>query len=365
MIYSELATTSASDEQQGIPHTMRAVRVGVAGGGPEALAHEVISVPVPTAGQVLVKVEATTVISSEIASREGVSTAVLPLTLGNEFIGRVVSAPGGEIPFGARVAGGYGGYGYTRDGAWAEYICVEAHDAIPFTSNLDSVTLAAIPASFTAGAGSIAALGDVRGKSLLIRGGTAGVGLAIATLAADAGARVISSTRAPGKRDKLLDHGVDAVVMDGPDLAQQVHALIPGGADLAVDLLGLATLPATLKSVHEYGVVCLTGLLQDQQNSIRSGIREDRSTNIFPHPLEFIPPTVRLTVGGVHGSPRTPEMVQDWFSGFESGRYRMPIDSVFAFDDMASAHLRRADPDAFGKIVVTLSDCADASSAAQ
>lgn len=341
---------------RGVPRTMRAVRAGAEGGGPESLQQEVIPVPIPSSGQVLVKVDATTVISSEIASREGVSTALLPLTLGNEFIGRVVSAPDRDVVLGTRVAGGYGGYGYTRDGAWAEYICVDTEDAIPFESELDSATLAAVPASFTAASGSLAALGDIEGKTLMIRGGTSGVGLALASLAKDAGAQVISTTRAPQKREQLLAHGVDHVVVDGRGLREEVEAIIPGGADSAVDLLGLATLPDTLKCVREYGVVCLTGLLQDQKNSMVSGVREDRSTNTFPHPLEFIPPSVRLTAGGVHGSPRTPQMLRDWIRGIETGRYRMPVDSVFPLEKMADAHRRRADPAAFGKVVVTVSE---------
>jgi NADPH:quinone reductase-like Zn-dependent oxidoreductase len=338
-----------------VPHLMQSVRV-YGGGGVEALTAEVIPVPEPGFGQVLVKVDTTTVISSEIASREGVSTAKLPLTLGNEFVGRVVASPDGDVALGTRVVGGYGGYGYVRDGAWAEYICVDTPDAFPIETNLDSIALAAIPASFTAASGSLRSLGDVQGRTLLIRGGTSGVGLAIATLASAAGAAVISTTRDPQKRAKLLDHGVRAAVLDGPDLREQVQAIAPGGVDLAVDLLGLASLPSTFECVREYGTVCLTGLLQDQENSIRTRVLEDRATHTFPHVLELIPPTLRLTTGGVRGTPRTREMVQDWVSGIEQGRYRMPIDSVFDFQDMQAAHLRRKAPEVFGKIIIRISE---------
>lgn len=342
---------------RGIPDRMRAVRV-YRGGGPETLAVEQVAVPVPRSGQMLVRVDATTVISSEIATREGVSTATLPLTLGNEFVGTVVAAPGDDAMVGRRVSGGYGGYGYTRDGAWADYVLVEAGDAFPYESALDVLSAAAIPASFTAASGSLRALGEVKGQSLLIRGGTSGVGLAIATLALAEGARVISTTRDPAKRDKLLAHGVDAVVIDGPDFAAQVRRLVPAGVDLAVDLIGLSSLAETLSSVREHGVACLTGLLEDQQRSIQSGIREDRATSTFPHALEFIPPTVRMTVGGVVATRRTPVMVQDWITGVESGRYRMPVDSVFPLEQMQAAHRRRKDPASFGKVVVAISPLA-------
>jgi NADPH:quinone reductase-like Zn-dependent oxidoreductase len=353
----QVKVAPGGNEGLDIPRHMRAVRI-YRGGGPETMAVEMVAVPVPAVGELLVRVDATTVISSEIATREGVSTAALPLILGNEFIGTVVAAPGGEVEPGVCVAGGYGGYGYTRDGAWADYVVVDVAHAFPFVSTLDLLSAVAIPASFTAASGSLRALGEVGGRSLLIRGGTSGVGLAVATLALAAGARVIASTRDPGKRDRLLAHGVHEVVVDGPDFSQRVRELVPGGVDLAVDLLGLASLSETLLSLRDHGVGCLTGLLEDQQRSIHSGVREDRATSTFPHALEFIPPTVRMTVGGVVATPRTPAMVQEWMTGVETGRYRMPVDSVFTLDQMPTAHRRRKEPASFGKVVIAVSPAA-------
>jgi len=333
---------------------MRVVRV-YGSSGAEGLKVELLPCPRPGPGQILVRVDATTVISSEVATREGVSTAHLPLTLGNEFVGTVALAPGGELAPGTRVAGGYGGYGYIRDGAWAEYVLVDSADAFPVDTALDDAMAAAIPASFTAASGSLKSLGDVRGRRLLIRGGTSGVGLAIATLAKSQGATIIATTRDPAKIDRLRAHGADEVVIDGTDFPERVRALVPGGVDLAVDLLGLATLSSTMGALREHGVACLTGLLEDQERSIRSGLREDRDQNCFPHVLEFIPPGVRLTTGGVVSTPRTPAMVQDWFSGVEAGRLQMPVDSIFPLEEIMAANRRRKHPDAFGKVVLTIS----------
>jgi NADPH2:quinone reductase len=320
------------------------------------LAHEPVPVPRPRPGQVLVHVLATTVISSELASRSGVSTASLPLVLGNDFVGIVVEAPSAPGLVGSRVVGAYGGYGYTRDGAWADFLVAEEADVFPVETTLDTVSLAAMPGSFTAASGALRSLGPLSGKNLLIRGGTSGVGLAAATLAMDAGARVIATTRDPAKATRLHDLGVSDVIIDGDDLAARVREVVPGGVDLALELLGVASLPETLQCAAEFGVVCLTGLLRDQTNSIRSGVREDRAVPMFPHPMEMIPPTIRLTVGGVDGTARTPALVQQWVNGIESGRYRMPVDSVFTLDEMAEAHRRRADPTTFGKIVVLVGE---------
>jgi NADPH:quinone reductase-like Zn-dependent oxidoreductase len=330
---------------------MRAVVVREAGGA-SSLAWESVAMPRPTDGEVLVRVLATTVISSEIASREGVSTARLPLILGNDFVGIVMEAPTAPSLIGQRVVGAYGGYGYTRDGAWADFIVVDEVDAFPVVTDLDDVTLAAMPGSFTAASGALRSLGDLAGRTLLIRGGSSGVGLAAATMAIDAGARVISTTRDPAKADRMREHGIHHVVVDDEDLVANVTSIVPGGTDLAIDMLGTASIAETMRCVHDFGLVCLTGLLRDQSRSIESGEREDRSVDVFPHPMELIPPTKRLTVGGVDGTARTAALMQEWVDGLASGRFRMPIDSIFSLDEIQDAHRRRADPAAFGKVVV-------------
>jgi NADPH2:quinone reductase len=345
------STLDAPHRTRPRPDTMRAVivRERTAASG---LALERIPVPRPRAGQVLVRVLATTVISSEIASREGVSTAALPLILGNDFVGVVAEAPTLPELRGRRVVGAYGGYGYTRDGAWAEYMIVDEEDAFPVETHLDTVALAAMPGSFTAASGGLRSLGPLSGRTLLIRGGTSGVGLAATTLAIDAGARVISTTRDPAKAARLRELGVADVVLDGPDLAARIRDRVPGGVDLALELLGVTALGETLRCVADFGTACLTGLLGDQAASIRAGVREDRAIPGFPHPMELVPPTIRLTVGGVDGTARTPALMREWVAGLESGRFRMPVDSVFTLDQMSQAHARRADPATFGKIVV-------------
>jgi NADPH:quinone reductase-like Zn-dependent oxidoreductase len=330
---------------------MRAVVVREAGDA-DSLAWERVATPRPKFGEVLVRVLATTVISSEIASREGVSTARLPLILGNDFVGVVVEAPTAPSLIGRRVVGAYGGYGYTRDGAWADFVVVDEEDAFPVETDLDDVTLAAMPGSFTAASGALRSLGDLSGRTLLIRGGSSGVGLAAATLALDAGARVISTTRDPAKADRMLEHGIHHVVIDDASLAESVRAIVPDGTDLAIDMLGTASIAETMRCVRDFGLVCLTGLLRDQTRSIESGEREDRSVDVFPHPMELIPPTKRLTVGGVDGTARTATLVQEWVDGLASGRFRMPVDSVFSLDQIHDAHRRRADSAAFGKVVI-------------
>ena len=88
---------------------MRAVVID-APGGPEVLKIESRAVPVPRAGQVLIRVKAFGLNRSEMFTRQGHSqNVVFPRVLGIEAVGTVASAPGGEFVQGEQVAVVMGG----------------------------------------------------------------------------------------------------------------------------------------------------------------------------------------------------------------------------------------------------------------
>ncbi|QTF72600.1 alcohol dehydrogenase catalytic domain-containing protein [Arthrobacter woluwensis] len=79
--------------------------------------------PVPEPGEALIKVHATSVMSADLPTLDGVSAPgpglpgpTFPMIMGNEFVGEVADCPGGELRIGQRVAVGFGGYGFTRNG---------------------------------------------------------------------------------------------------------------------------------------------------------------------------------------------------------------------------------------------------------
>lgn len=234
--------------------TMRAVVLD--GPGPaDALTIRELPVPVPGPGDVLIQVMAFGLNRSELHTRLGLADGVtFPRVLGIEATGVVVACPGGEFPEGQQVAAMMGGMGRTYDGGYAEYACVPAAQVIPFSSNLDWATLGAVPEMLQTAYGSLSVGLDARpGQSLLIRGGTSSVGMSAAILAKRAGMKVLSTTRSPGKAAALTGIGVDHVLVDDGAVADQVRALLPGGADAALELVGTPTLPDTLRSVRVHG----------------------------------------------------------------------------------------------------------------
>jgi NADPH2:quinone reductase len=322
--------------------TMRAIVLD-APGPPDALTIRELPVPIPAAGWVLIKVKAFGLNRSELHTRLGLASGVtFPRVLGIEAVGVVAQCPGGEFPDGQQVAAMVGGMGRTFDGGYAEYTCVPASQVIAFRSDLEWSTLGAAPEMLQTAYGSLTIGLDAQpGQSILIRGGTSSVGMATAILAKQRSITVLSTTRNPNKSAALTDIGVDHVLIDDGNVASQVREIVPGGVDAALELVGTPTLPDTLRSTRELGVVCFTGML----------------SNVWTvpdfYPIDYIPRGVRLTAygGDVHDLPQ--RVLQDFLDAVAVGDAALPIDHVYEFDQIVEAHAAMEAGGAAGKLVVT------------
>jgi len=179
------------------------------------------------------------------------------------------------------------------------------------------------------------------GQSILIRGGTSAVGMATAVLAKQQNMTVLSTTRSPAKTTALTGIGVDHVLIDDGELATQVRAIIPGGADRALELVGTPTLPDTLRATRVHGVVCFTGMLSNKWT-----VRDF-------YPIEYIPRGVRLTSYGGDAGDLPPRVLQDFLDAVAAGDAVVPIDHVYSFDQIVEAHAAMEAGSASGKLVVT------------
>ncbi len=149
---------------------------------------------------------------------------------------------------GQQVVAMMGDMGRTYDGGYAQVTVVPTSQVVPFESDLPWTTLAAVGETLQTAYGSLTTGLDLRaGQTLLIRGGTSGVGLAAAGIAKDLGATVLATTRQPERADFLAAHGVDHPIVDKGEVAAQVRRIVPDGVDAALELVGTPTLPDTLK----------------------------------------------------------------------------------------------------------------------
>lgn len=321
---------------------MRAIVVSRAG-GPEVLEHrEDWPRPEPADGRVLIRVMAFGLNRGELYTRLGHSPAVrFPRVLGIECAGIVEDAPGTGFKPGQTVVATTGGMGRAFDGSYAEFVSVPAASVHAVETSLSWSQLAAVPEVFHTAWGALEkGLRIVRGETLLIRGGSSAVGLVAADYARAAGVTVLSTTRDPAKDGTLLAFGADHVVHDTGEIAPAVRAICPAGVDAVFDLVGTKAIADSFACVRTGGTLCMAGLLGGEWT--------------IPDfaPGATIPSTTRFTYFSSSATPMETPALQDYLTGLEEGRYRMPLSRVFHFDEIRDAHALMESNQAAGKIVV-------------
>lgn len=311
-------------------------------GPPEALQLRELPIPVPAPGQVLIRVKAFGLNRSELHTRLGLAEGVtFPRVPGIEATGVVAAAPAGEFAPGQQVMAMMGGMGRTFDGGYAQYTCVPAGQVIPFRSDLDWAVLGAVPETLQTAYGSLTEALDVRpGQTLLIRGGTSSVGMTAAVLAKRLGITVLATTRNEAKAAALKGIGVDHVLIDDGAVAERVREIFPDGVDNALELVGVPTLPDTLRAVRKHGVVCFSGMLSNEW------IVKDF------YPIGYLPRGVRLAAYGGDANDLPQAVLQEFLDAVAAGEAVVPLDRTYRLDQIAQAHADMEANRAAGKLVV-------------
>lgn len=312
-------------------------------GGPEALALREVPLPEPAPGWVRIRVRAFGLNRAELMTRKGLSGSAVafPRIIGIEAVGEVDSDPDGGLPTGQKVATLMGGMGRAFDGSYAQYVSVPRDQVIAFDSPLDWPVLGAVPEMLQTAYGSLTVGASVgEGQTLLIRGGTSSVGLALAALARQRGITVLSTTRRTGAVEELARAGVAEQIHDGGEVAARVRELVPGGVDGAVELVGAGALADTIQAVRPGGTVCFTGMLS-----------EEWTIPDF-EPMAFIPQGVRLTAYSGESANLPPAVLQGFLDDVAAGRIDVPVGQVYRLEDIVQAHRDLEGSRRPGKLVV-------------
>ncbi|GGU21787.1 NADP-dependent oxidoreductase [Streptomyces coeruleorubidus] len=213
---------------------------------PSAPAVAEVAAPRPEAGEVLVKVAASSVNGFDAATAAGWLQGMMehryPLVVGKDFAGTVEALGEGVDGF----AVGDAVFGvvmkpFLGTGSLAEYVTVSAaHGLARIPEGLGVQDAGALGLAGTAAFDSLVALDVAGGETVLVSGATGGVGALAVQLAVARGARVIATARPGAEADfvtGLTDADVQVVDFTG-DLATQVRALVPEGVDAVVHLAG-------------------------------------------------------------------------------------------------------------------------------
>ena len=315
-------------------------------GGPEALTLVERPVPKPGAGEVLIHVAAAGVNRPDILQRMGLYAPPpgASVVLGLEVAGTVVAAGAGmEALVGERVCALVAGGGY------AEYCVAPAGTCLPVPDVLTLAEAAAMPETlFTVWVNLFERGFAADGDTVLVHGGTSGIGTMAIALGKLFGLTVIVTCGSDAKCSAALDLGAaHAVNYQTRDFVEEVKRLTDGrGVAVVLDMVGGDYLPRNLACLAEEG--------RHVSIATQRGAKAEL----------FIPDIMRrrLTLTGSTLRPRSVEfktMVADELARtvwpyVEGGRLRPVIDSVFPLDDVAEAHARMETGDHIGKIVLDL-----------
>lgn len=218
--------------------TMRAV-VAVRPGGPDVLEIATRPRPQPGEGQILIKVGAAGVNRPDVLQRMGQYPPPPGASdvLGLETAGTVAAVGQNVTRYGegARVTALLPGGGY------AEYCVAHETNALPIPSGLTTVEAAAIPETYFTVWTNVFDRGDLKpGETLLLHGGTSGIGTTAILLAKAFGARVIATTGSDEKARRCELLGADLGVNYRTDdfVARTLAATGGRGADVILDMVG-------------------------------------------------------------------------------------------------------------------------------
>ena len=220
-----------------LPTQMTAISIKAAG-GPDMLVPERRAVPIPGNSEVLVKVAAAGVNRPDVMQRMGLYPPPpgAPDIPGLEIAGEVAASGAGvkRWKVGDRVMALVTGGGYS------EYCLAHESHALP-VSGLSMVEAAAIPETFfTVWHNAFERGGLKSGETLLIHGGSSGIGTAAIQLAKAFGARVITTAGSAEKCEACRKLGADVAVNYKTEdfVAATKTATGDRGAEVIVDMVG-------------------------------------------------------------------------------------------------------------------------------
>ena len=316
-------------------------------GGPEVLLPETRAVPAPGPGEILIKVAAAGVNRPDVAQRSGAyppppGASDLP---GLEVAGEVV-AVGADIKkhrIGDKVMSLVAGGGY------AQYCIAQDAQAIAVPAALSMNEAGAIPETLMTVWHNVFERGALKpGETLLIHGGSSGIGTMAIQLAKAFGSRVIVTVGSKHKADACIKLGADrAIDYKTEDFVAAVKAATDGaGANVILDMVGgdyidrnydaaaidgrivqIATLGGTKATVNVAKV--MVKRLHHTGSTLRPRSNADKAAMVAAIETKVMPL-------------------------LREGRVKPVMDSTFPLEKAADAHRRMESSEHIGKIVLVV-----------
>ena len=314
-------------------------------GGPEALVIAERPVPEPGSGEVLIKVAAAGLNRADILQRRGFypSPAGAPPYPGLEVSGTIAALGAGvtEFKVGDAVCSLLAGGGY------AEYCRVDAGQVLPIPGSLDMIQAAALPEAMFTVWSNVFVFGRLRpGETLLVHGGSSGIGVAAIQLAAALGHTVFATAGSDDKCRACEALGARrAIDYKTADFVAEIGKETAGrGVDVVLDMVGGSYVARNLQVLATEGRLVMIAT----QGGAKGEIDVMR---IMMQRLVLTGSTLRPRSAEFKRTIRD-QLLQNVWPLIAAGRVRPIVDSVFALAEAPQAHARMEGGEHIGKIIL-------------
>jgi putative PIG3 family NAD(P)H quinone oxidoreductase len=321
--------------------TMTAIAIDGGKGPAQALHATDLERPAAGPGEILIKVAAAGVNRPDLLQRMGFYPPPpgAPVTLGLEVAGEVVIGAG-RWRVGDKVCALLGGGGY------AEYAAVDARHALPVPGDLDLVQAAALHETVFTVFANVFEHGALKGgETLLVHGGTSGIGTTAIAMAKAAGAKVIATGRGADKKAKALELGADiAVDTKAEDFAEVVKAA--GGADVILDMVGASYFEKNLDALNTGGRIVYIA-------SLGGSTLEVPVMKIMQKRAVVTGSTLRPRSADEKArlAAEVERVVWPWVA---AGKLKPIVDATFPLAEAGTAHAHLEAGEHVGKVVLTV-----------
>ena len=327
-----------------LPDRMTAIEIETPG-GPEVLVPGERPVPAPGMGEVLIRVAAAGVNRPDVLQRQGgypppPGASDIP---GLEVAGQVVALgpeagglqPGDEVT--ALVTGG----------GYAAYCAAPVPQCLPVPKGLSPIEAAAIPETFFTVWTNVFDRGRLQaGESLLVHGGSSGIGTTAIQLAAALGSRVFATAGSAEKCRACEALGAErAINYREADFVEVVKAATGRGADVILDMVGGDYIQRNLKALAPEGRLCYIAFLGGSKAEV----------DLLPLMLKRLSitgSTLRARDVAFKGAIARNLRETVW-PLIEAGRVKPVIHRTFPLTEAAEAHRLMESSAHIGKIVLT------------
>jgi NADPH:quinone reductase len=329
-----------------VPATMTAIAIR-APGGPEMLVPEQRPVPTPGQGEILVKVAAAGVNRPDVMQRLGLYPPPkgAPDIPGLEIAGTVAACGAGVTRWrvGDEVTALVVGGGY------AQYcVAVEGH-ALPIPAGLSANEAAAIPETFFTVWHNVFERGGLKpGETLLVHGGSSGIGTTAIQLARSFGSRVITTAGSAEKCEVCRKLGADVAINYRTEdfVAATKQATDGKGADVILDMIGGDYVERNYEAAAVEGRIVQIAF-QDSPKATVNFMR------LMLKRLHHTGSTLRARANPDKTAIARAIEAKVW-PLVAAGKVRPVIDSTFPLSEAAGAHARMESSQHTGKIVLVI-----------